>query len=298
MQTASWNVRNAQQQLARQQAGNGRPLPIGQIEVTPGLTWVEAPPEVPPARAYQLTPLDAFTFDHLKTEEQCTLLQSALDKAREWKAAYRLQPGLSFVLAGPVGAGKTTIAENLIQPFLRLVGPQMEEGDVRHIAQLRLIYDQMQDRQSRERLDAEIADFEAYFQPREVSSGLLLEATSLMWLMADQGPLGVSLDRYQVIIVDDAGCEDFSTATYTPDPEAVKPVRHNRYGRFFDHCYRTRKHLLITSNTPLLRESVINPDFIDIFGKRAFDRLYQMAKGFMVDLSGLPSYRQYVVQGV
>jgi hypothetical protein len=74
----------------------------------------------------------------------------------------------------------------------------------------------------------------------------------------------------------------------------VQPVRHNRYGRFFEYCSRANKHVIITSNVPLLAGGDVNPQFIDIFGSKGWSRLLQMAGGYMVDLSGLPDYRPYL----
>lgn len=301
----SWNVINAQSDLQRRRGnGNGRLAPIGkiQVQVSPGVNWVEAPPLPPPVRTYERTALDGFTFAHLKTEEQRERLQGALDKARGWLAVCQQQPGVSFLITGPVGTGKTTIADNLMRPFRHTVGALLDEGDRLYVARLRQQCDRVADDTLRQQIQQAIADFERFMQPQEMVRGRLLGATELMRVTADQVPLSHSFGRCDVIIVDDAGREDFSTPTYTPSDEASRLVRHNRYGRFVDFCYNAKKHVLVTSNTPLLAsggdQSGINPAFIDIFGEVAFDRLYQMSKGFMVDLSGLPSYRPYAVAGV
>lgn len=288
------HMQNAQKDLKRRRPYNGGAAPIGDIKVAPGTNWTDAAAP-PPSRAYELKPLSAFTFDHLNTI-QVKQLKAALILAETWMVERKAQPGLSFVLSGPVGTGKTTIAENLIQPFRRTVGVKVDDDDTRHVQTLRTVMNQLDDDTQKQALAREIADFERFMEPCEISSGILLEATPLMRLIGDQMPLSYSLNRYDVIIVDDAGREDFSTPSFLPDPEHVRPIRQTRYGRLFDYCYRTKKHILVTSNVALKAGEGVNPTFIDIFGDRAFDRLYQMARGFMVDLGGLPSYRQYVVR--
>lgn len=301
MTPMSNNLRNAQDDLIRRRPnGHGRTTPIAAmipeaIKATPAVPETTPPA---PTRVYQVKPLDAFTYDHLPNPEHKARLRLSLDKARAWLAAAPSQSGLSFVLTGSVGTGKTTIAENLMEPFKRTVGIVPEPADMAYLDGLRRSWAAATDPDRRVWLAQEISEYERMLTPRLLSGGVLLEATALMRLVADQSPLSYALDRYDVIVVDDVGREDFSTATYTPSVEDTRPVRQNRYGRFLDYCYRAHKHVIITSNTPLNDGGGVNAAFVDIFGDRGFDRLYQMAKGYMVDMTGLPSYRPYAVEGV
>ncbi|MCB8944544.1 MAG: hypothetical protein H6658_12410 [Ardenticatenaceae bacterium] len=214
-----------------------------------------------PIRGFQAISLDQFRFDHLTTEEQVDRLRNALEKARDWNTACRQQPGLSFCITGGVGTGKTTIAYNLMQPFTEQVFP---EG--------------LPDVQS------------------EYLKGRLFEATELMKILDDDLPISHHFKHYEIIVVDDVGTEEIPFATERN--ETTK--RQNRYGRFFDYCYKTKKHLVVTSNVPLITQTSngyeIDSAFMEILGEKALDRLYQMGKGYMCDLTGLPSYRRYIVK--
>jgi asparagine synthetase B (glutamine-hydrolysing) len=59
-----------------------------------------------------------------------------------------------------------------------------------------------------------------------------------------------------------------------------------RYYRVIDYCYSKNISVIITCNTSL-------KELARIIGGRAWDRLQQMApRGFMMDLAGVPSWRQ------
>lgn len=275
MQDQNWQLKNAQGALKKARAANG-PKAIGDIlpGVRPGQVWDEEPAPPAPVRTYQVTPLADFRLDHLAGAQRARL-QHTLDKARAWLDAYPSQPGLSFVLAGPVGVGKTTIAENLMQAFREAVVPVDADG----------------------RNDLGI-------EPTVVLNGRLLEATRLIGLLGDNTPLDGAFGRAQVVVIDDAGEEDipFTSEREHANHTSFRRVRQKRYGRFLDYCYRHGKHVLVTSMIPLLidqgGQKAINPEFVDIFGQKAFSRLYQMARGYMCDLSGLPDYRPFMVEGI
>lgn len=292
-----WQLHNAQQDLQQRQRPNGMRA-IGQIKYAPGTVPDHKLDGDTPSRTFRLTPLEAFQYDHLQTPEQREKLHRAVQKARGWLNCYQQQPGLSMVLCGPVGVGKTTIAENLMQVFRTETMVSQADEDVTYRALLEGAIASLPEGDPRlvqiQAMIGQPAPDDAERVAVSVLNGRLLDATELMRLVGDQQPLGLVLGRERVIVVDDAGTEDFSTPTYTPSEESVRPVRHNRYGRFFEYCSRAGKHVIVTSMTPLLAGEEVNPAFIDIFGSKGFSRLLQMAGGYMVDLSGLPDYRPYL----
>jgi GTPase SAR1 family protein len=294
-----WNLHNAQQDLQRRQPRNGV-RSIGQIKYAPGTVadyGIETAEPAGPVRQFHLTPMSAFRYDHLGTAEQ-HVLRRAVQKAQGWLDCHKQQPGLSMVLCGPVGVGKTTIAENLMQAFRSETTVSQAAEDEWYTSYLRGAINSLPAGDPRRATIAAMIGQRAPDDAERVAvsklNGRLFDATELMRLVGDQQPLGFVLTHDQVIVVDDAGTEDFSTPTYTPSAESVQPVRHNRYGRFLEYCYKAGKHVIITSNVPLVAGEEVNPAFIDIFGSKGYSRLLQMAGGYMVDLSGLPDYRPYL----
>lgn len=221
-----------------------------------------------PPRRMTVTPLDQFRYDHLSENWQVQRLQKAVAKAQEWQRVQRESPnaGLSLVITGSLGTGKTTIAQNIMQVF-----------------------------------NEEIA-VDGLDETVTVARCRMFDATGLMRMVAERTDFSSTLRREKVFVVDDIGTEDFGTDTYTPSADQITSARQARYGRFIDWCYRNGKSVIITSNVPLVvRESdnvTVNPDFVDLVGARAWDRLLQMAGGFMIDLTGLPSYRPVILKGV
>ena len=293
-----WNMRNAQQDLNRRQRPSNM-RPIAQIKYEPGAVpdhKLDATDE--PSRTFRLTPLEAFRYDHIPSDEQREKLRGAVRKARAWLSGHKTQKGLSMVLCGPVGVGKTTIAENLMQAFRSETTVSQAAEDEWYTSYLQGAIDSLPEGDPRRGAIAAMLGQPAYDDAERVAvsvlNGCLIDATDLMRIIGDQQPLSFTFARERVIVVDDAGTEDFSTSTYTPSAESVQPVRHNRYGRFFEYCSRHDKHVIITSNVPLLAGGEVNPAFIDIFGSKGWSRLLQMAGGYMCDLSGLPDYRPYL----
>lgn len=293
-----WNLHNAQQDLQRRKRRNGVQA-IGQIKYAPGTVAdfkLDAEP-APPVRSFQLAPLSAFRYDHLTTGQYKTLYR-AVQQAQSWLDCHTQQPGLSMVLCGPVGVGKTTIAENLMQAFRSETTVSQAAEDEWYNSYLQGAIDSLPAGDPRRGAIAAMIGQRAPDDAEQVAvsklNGRLFDATELMRLVGDQQALGFVLANDQVIVVDDAGTEDFSTPTYTPSAESVQPVRHNRYGRFLEYCYKAGKHVVITSNVPLVAGEEVNPAFIDIFGSKGYSRLLQMAGGYMVDLSGVPDYRPYL----
>jgi hypothetical protein len=119
-----------------------------------------------------------------------------------------------------------------------------------------------------------------------------------MKILSDDLPISHHFERYKIIVIDDVGTEEIAYASERN--ESTK--RQRRYGRFFDYCYKAKKHVVLTSNVPLVTKTLngyeIDSAFMEILGEKALDRLYQMGKGYMCDLTGLPSYRRYVVKDI
>ena len=191
--------------------------------------------------------------------------------AGEWTRRRPKEPGISFVLTGSVGTGKTTIIQNL-----------------RASAQTEYVV-----------LDD---DGEPLGEPFRSVNSRFYTATDFMALM-DPGrrlakagsaelvgrqPLYHLFHGIEVVAIDDIGTEELSFVA----KDLIDLARQNRYREAFDYFYTHQISVLITSMTPLVRNGQPNPEFIDIIGPAAFDRLFERAKGFMFDLTGLPSYRQ------
>lgn len=90
-----------------------------------------------------------------------------------------------------------------------------------------------------------------------------------------------------IVVIDDVGSEKF-IPFIGAQPENQRAETQARYFDVINHCYQKRISLVITSNLSLeqLRDHV---------GGRCWDRLSEMApKGFMIDLTGVPSWRQKV----
>lgn len=280
----NWNLTNAQNGLRTRQRPHATSRPIA--DLIPGARTAVATPNewnAQPAAVhhYRCTPLDQFSFDHLQTavtikvgdssvtyspQEQRAILTDALARARLWLDTYTSAPGLGFLLCGPVGTGKTTIAENLMRPFREVLTPVDADG----------------------RPDPDLA-------PVEVLNGRLIDAGDLLRLMGDEDlDLGRALGNARIIVVDDAGYEEIGWSNERT--ETIK--RQKRYGRFFDHCYRHGIHVIVTTMTPLWQGDQIHPEILDIFGPKAFSRLYAMTgEEFMIDLTGLPDYRPVLARG-
>jgi hypothetical protein len=92
----------------------------------------------------------------------------------------------------------------------------------------------------------------------------------------------------EIYAIDDIGTEELAYVAR----DMITQARHNRYREAFEYFYQNHISILVTSMIPLMRNGKLNPDFINIIGPAAFDRLYERAKGYMFDLTGLPSYRQ------
>ncbi|MBE2198402.1 MAG: ATP-binding protein [Anaerolinea sp.] len=250
-------------------------------------------PEPIPVRHYRMTPLEQFQMGHL-TPQQRTRLQNALDKAKRWLSICDSVPGTGFLLCGPVGVGKTTIAENLMQAFrLSVAVGNGADGD-EYLSLLRAALDKLPaESPSRAGIVALLAAYSPVLTT--VLQGRLIEANDLMQIVSDTQNLAVEFGNARVIVVDDVGEEEIPYSNERT--EIVK--RQKRYGRFMDYCVRNKVHVIMTSMKPLFikvesGDFITNPQLVEILGPKAWSRLQQMAKGFMVDLSGIPDYRPFL----
>ena len=297
----SWESKNAQETIKQRRPPQQEPVkPISEVaaayqpgESEPWYDGIYPPADHDTSHIYRLTPLDAFQYQHLEPAQQ-KKLKIAISRAREWSLKARITKGLSFVMCGPVGVGKTTIAENLMRDFrqpMTITHPMDEEYlDLLQAAASKLT----EGDPNRIKLEQMIAEHTP--QLANISSGMLYESTHLMGLLkAETVNMQANFGRFEVLIVDDAGLEEIDYSNQ--ETEIIK--RQKRYGRLIEYCYRNGIHLIITSNTPLYKEmgsqKVPNPEFVAIFGLKAFSRLHQMAHGFMCDMSGLPDYRPLLV---
>lgn len=240
-------------------------------------------------RQYTVTPLSEFKFKHLsRADEQ--RLRAVVTGVTKWINEAPITGGMSMILCGSFGTGKTTMAENAMNAF-RV--PMVAKSPAAEI-QAKLIYDAIQNQAMSEDvkaiLEQKAKTLLAGEHIGEVLQGSLKTATAVMSLVEDG--IDLNFGRDQVIVIDDLGTEEIKFT----NEATFQSKRQARYGNLIDYCYRTGKRVIVTSNVPLFEGDYINQDFIDIMGGRAFDRLFQMADGFTFDLTGLPSYRPYMVK--
>lgn len=253
----------------------------------------EVYPPIVPTRQFRATPLGDFRYDHLD-ERQEIILRQAVDGVKKWMQTYQSSLGQSLILSGPYGTGKTTMAENAMEQF-RV--KKCIVNDARTNSYLELIQaaaEKLPERDPRrvklEEMLAEQAKADNY--QTDLIEAHLFEASRLINLLGETDlNYRAEFGRYNCIVIDDAGTEEVA---YANERTAVQK-RQRRYGDFVEFCYRKGKHLIITTNYPLIVGDSISQEFIDIFGGKAFDRLYQMARGYLFDLHGLPTFRPYLV---
>lgn len=224
-------------------------------------------------RQFALRSLDELRMDHL-TGSARERYVAMLEGARAWRKSWPTVAGMSFVVTGPAGTGKTTVAENL-RAVSRAVICAVDWDN------------------------RPIPGTEQY-----ISNGRFTSAAMLMRLL---DPAGVMVDgfgevnrssletmfgRADLVVVDDLGREELP---YVPAGRFVE-TRQNRYREFFDWLYRRSKSVIVTSNVPLLvaagATTTVNPAFIEIIGEAAWSRLEVMAAGYMFDLTGVADYRR------
>jgi len=213
---------------------------------------------IPGVRQEDFVTLDEMNTSHLSARQR-VLFESLVDAAREWISRMQQVPGLSFVLSGPVGVGKTTIARNLLKAAEESYGVLDENG----------------------LLEFTMSSLKA----REISGADIMP-------MLKDAETTLGLDNMfrdaRIILIDDIGTEELPFVSALDK----KLVRQNRYGELVNWCWRNRRSLIVTSMVPLRIGEELNPEFIEILGEKAFDRLWQMSSSYMFTLTGFPSYRR------
>ena len=223
-----------------------------------------APPEQIPIKK-----LSELSVEHLGGSHE-TRFREMRQAASEWMKIRQANPGLSFVITGSVGTGKTTVIQNLRQSAQVEYTVIDDDGEP--------LGDPFRSINSR---FITASDFMATLDP-----GRRLSAMDNASLVGRQ-PMYILFGGVELVAIDDAGTEELAFVA----KDMVDTARHNRYREAFDYFYTNQISILITSMVPLIHGGQPNPAFIDIFGPAAYDRLYERARGFMFDLTGLPSYR-------
>ena len=182
------------------------------------------------------------------------LLQQAVDICYQWRDRKQGDyENSSLVFCGPVGTGKTHIARSILWSIAHAF-----EGEL-------------------------VAPVGKFFN----ASDLLLKfsPTKNDFGMSDVPRPSSIIGNAPIVVIDDVGSQQ-AIPYIGKDTDLQLAEIQARYFRVIDYCYQWRISLVVTSNLSLGQLEVH-------LGPRNWDRLSEMApKGFMIDLTGVPSWRQ------
>jgi DNA replication protein DnaC len=184
-------------------------------------------------------------------------MKAAVAMVRAW--ADRKTSGhqdASLVLVGPYGTGKTHIA----RAVLWSISYTVEDGTA-------------------------IAPAGRFFHASDLM--LKLAPTNTDWGGQQVVRPSEFIGNAPIVVIDDIGSEGVIPFIGV-DSDKQAAERQARYFRVIDNCYQWNISLVITSNLSIAQLE-------QHLGGRCWDRLCEMApKGFMFDLTGVPSWRQKV----
>lgn len=180
-------------------------------------------------------------------------MKAAVDIVYKWADRKRAgHDDASIVLCGPVGTGKTHIA----RAVLWSIPLATDDGQP-------------------------VAPAGKFFHAGDLL--LKFSPISTSWGGTEVPRPADIMGQAPIVVIDDIGTEGTIPFVKAEDQEGERQAR---YFRAIDYCYTWRISLVITSNLSISQ-------LAQHIGPRCWDRLGQMApKGFMFDLTGVPSWRQ------
>lgn len=129
--------------------------------------------------------------------------------------------------------------------------------------------------------DSPVAPMGKFFHASDLL--LKLSPTKTEWGGTEVPRPGDFIGNIPILVIDDVGSEQAIPFVAKDDQASELQAR---YFRVIDYCYQWKISLVITSNLSI-------PQLEAHIGGRCWDRLCEMApKGFMADLTGVPSWRQ------
>lgn len=180
------------------------------------------------------------------------VLATAVAAARRWQRRKADRPEASLVLVGPYGTGKTHIARAILWSVC------YTDMDGAPVCPVGRFYP--------------AADLMLRMQPTQTDYGVveIPQASTIV-------------GGAPIVVIDDAGAEQNLPFVKGDDQAAEIQAR---YFRVIDYCYTRGVAVVMTSNLTI-------PALAARLGGRSWDRLNEMApKGFMVDMTGVPSWRE------
>lgn len=129
--------------------------------------------------------------------------------------------------------------------------------------------------------DTPVAPMGKFFHAADLL--LKLSPTKTEWGGTEVPRPAEFIGNVPIVVIDDVGSEQ--EIPFVAKDGQIAEIQ-ARYFRVMDYCYQFNISLILTSNLSI-------PQLQAHLGGRCWDRLSQMApKGFMFDLTGVPSWRQ------